>query len=358
MQQPLFSINGSANCTIFIHTIKYMSRIVFILIAVLLPILAPAQQYKYLVLKGGGIRGIAYVGALQVLENKKITTGIEKVAGTSVGAITGTLFSMGYTAAQMEDIMLGLDIATFNDGEWFFLGGQKRMRKNYGWYKGNKLEQWIGTQIKQQTGSDNTTFLQLHQLAATDKRYKDLYITATNLTKQRIEIFSWETHPDMTIKTAVRASAAIPLYFGAVFIDSTGKVTEHPDNNNSYDVYVDGGLLANYPINLFNNDPQETINEYTLGLKLERPEQIEYAKQHTGIAPYHINSFSGYIAALYNLTIEQLNKSIPYPEEKQHTIYISTSNLNPRVRHITSQQKELLFHNGAEAAEQFFEGKN
>ena len=74
-----------------------MSRIVFILIAVLLPILAPAQQYKYLVLKGGGIRGIAYVGALQVLENKKITTGIEKVAGTSVGAITGTLFSMAYT---------------------------------------------------------------------------------------------------------------------------------------------------------------------------------------------------------------------------------------------------------------------
>ncbi len=331
-----------------------MRSILIIFLALLLPTCVLAQQYKYLVLKGGGIRGIAYVGALKVLEEKKITPGIEKVAGTSVGAITGTLFATGYTAAQMENIMLDLDIATFNDGEWFFLGGQKRFRKNYGWYKGNKLEEWIGARIKEQTGNDNTTFLQLHQLAIADKKFKDLYITATNLSRQKIEIFSWETHPDMPVKTAVRASAAIPLYFGAVFIDSSGNVTEHPDKNRSYDVYVDGGLLANYPINIFNSDNSTMIDQYTLGLKLERPEQIDYSTQHTGIAPYNINSFSGYMAALYNLTIEQLNKSVPYSEEKKHTIYISTSNLNPKIRHISYEQKELLLKNGADAAEKFF----
>jgi len=263
---------------------------------------------------------------------------------------------MGYTAAEMKDIMMGLNIAIFNEGDGFFIGGQKRIRKNYGWYKSNKLEQWMGRQIAMQTGSEETTFMQLHQLALTNRKFKDLYIPATNLTKQSLEIFSWETYPNMPIKTAVRASAAVPLYFGAVFIDSAGNVMEHPGDQ-PYDVYVDGGLLDNYPISIFNttNDiTTDKINEHTLGLKLERPEQITFAQYHKGLAPYSIHSFKNYLAALYNLTIEQLNKGMPYDEEKKHTIYISTSNLNPKVRHITTAQKKLLFNNGEDAAKNFF----
>ena len=80
---------------------------------------------------------------------------------------------------------------------------------------------------------------------------------------------------------------------------------------------------------------------------------MEYAKTNTGIAPYDIHSFPGYIGALYNLTIEQLNKNIPHSVEQKHTIYISTSNLSPRVRRITMEQKKLLFANGEEAARMF-----
>ena len=125
-----------------------MKRILVFVVSIMLTSLAYGQPYKYLVLKGGGIRGIAYAGALKVLEEKKITDGIEKVAGTSVGAITGALFSIGYTADQIEEIMYSQDIAAFNDGEGYFIGGQRRLRKKYGWYKGKKLEQWIGSLIK------------------------------------------------------------------------------------------------------------------------------------------------------------------------------------------------------------------
>ncbi len=333
----------------------------FVLLASLLYCNTHAQQYKYLVLKGGGIRGIAYTGALKVLEEQNITPSIEKVAGTSVGAITGALLCVSYSAHQMEEIMFRLNIKTFNDGRGYFIGGQKRVRKNFGWYRGDKLEQWIGKQIKEQTGNEHTTFSQLHQLAQKNKKYKDLYVTATNLTKQSLEVFSWETYPDMQIKTAVRASVSVPLYFGAVFMDSTGKIVESPDHNTRYNVFVDGGLIANYPITIFNNNHENTtdaINEGTLGLKLDRPEQIEWYENNTGIAPYDIHSFAGYLGALYNLTIEQLNKNVPYSEEKKHTIYISTSNLSPRVRHISDEQKQLLFNNGEDAAKRFFDAKN
>ncbi len=337
-----------------------ISRFVCLFISLLLSCHTYAQEYKYMVLKGGGIRGIAFVGAIKVLEEKKVTQSIQKVAGTSVGAITGVLFATGYNAVQMQEIMSGLNIRQFNDGELFFLGGQRRLRKNYGWYKGIKLETWIGQQIAARTGNENTTFLQLHKLALQHHNYKDLYITATNLTRQRPEIFSWETHPDMPLKVAVRASASVPLYYGAVFLDSTGNIVDHPDAGVDYNVYADGGLLANYPITLFNSindDETGRINRYTIGLSLERPEQIEYSKNNKGIAPFYIHSFKGYVAALYNLTIEGLNKRVNHDEESKHTIYISTSNLSPRVRHITSEQKLLLFNNGEEAARKFLEGR-
>lgn len=313
-------------------------------------------QYKNLVLKGGGIRGIAYPGAIKVLEEKHITDSLEKVGGTSIGAVVAAMLSVGVNAREMEQLMMELDVASFNDGGWFFIGGSRRMRHNYGWYKGNKLESWLAAIIKKHTGSDSLTFMQLHQLAQKDTRYKDLYVTATNLSTQSGEIFSWGNHPNMSIKTAVRASVSIPLYYGAVFIDSAGNSHKSPPAI-PYSVYADGGLKANYPITMFNtaaDNAAGVINKNTLGLKLERPEQIGYCDTHIGLAPFTINSIGSYIGAVYNLTIEQLSPAVPYAEEKKHTIYISTSNLSPKVRKITRQQKQQLFTNGLRAATDYF----
>src|SRR4051812_31365851 len=130
------------------------------LIFYLLCFSAVAQQrvpYKYLVLKGGGIRGIAYTGAIKVLEEQHVIDGLEKIGGTSIGAVVGAMVSVGMNAKDMERVMQQLDVASFNDGKGYFIGGSRRMRRNYGWYKGNKLERWLGDIIKQQTGRDSLT---------------------------------------------------------------------------------------------------------------------------------------------------------------------------------------------------------
>jgi len=335
-------------------------KAILVINLVLLAAISNGQQYKYLVLKGGGIRGIAYTGAIKILEEKGVLQHIEKVAGTSVGAITGILICTGYSAAQVEDIMFKQNIASFNDGQGFFIGGQSRLRKKYGWYKGKRIQQWIGNLISQQTGNPDLTFLQLHELCKQDKKYKDLYVTATDVTQQKLIVFSWETYPDVAIKDAVRASASIPFYFTAMFLDKTGKLTNKPPKDTNYDILIDGGLLANYPIEIFNtplDSANRTINPHTLGLKLDRPDQITYATTHGGTAPFYIHSLPTYIGALYNLTINQLNNGVSSEVEKKNTIYISTSNLSPRVRRITKQQKQLLFNNGIAGARMFFEQK-
>lgn len=334
-----------------------MKRILLANLLIILTVTCKSQEYKYLVMKGGGIRGIAYAGAINVLEEKHLLQHFEKVAGTSVGAITATMICMGYTASQIETVMYSLDLATFNDGQGFFIGGQHRFRKRFGWYRGKRLEQWIGDMIKQQTGNENITFSELHKLTKENPRYKDLYVLVTNLSKQNLMIFSWENYPDVVVKDAVRASISIPLYYTAMFMDTTGNISTRQSTGNE-DILIDGGLLANYPIEVFNSHEDSVnhlINANTLGLKLERPEQINYAVTQTGIAPFQIRSLPNYIGALYNLTIEQLNKNIPHEIEEKNTIYISTSNINPRVRHITREQKQLLFNNGAVATRAFFE---
>lgn len=60
-----------------------------------------------LVLGGGGARGAAHIGVLQVLEREHIP--VCKMAGTSMGSIVGGLYASGYTADEMEHVIGALD---------------------------------------------------------------------------------------------------------------------------------------------------------------------------------------------------------------------------------------------------------
>jgi NTE family protein len=304
-------------------------------------------QYRNLVFEGGGIRGISYAGALQVLEQEHLLDSIAQAGGTSVGAIVAVLYGVGYTPQELNTLLAELKMQQFNDGRWAFLGGQRRFRLQYGWYRGDALEDWIGTAIEHKTGSSHTTFAQLHSMCG-QHRLKDVYVTATNLSRQKLAVFSWKSHPQMELKTAVRTSVSIPLYFRAVLLDSLGnrQSYQHPEGA---EVYVDGGLLANYPLTMF--DTGGIANPYTLGLKLERPEQLDNSGSE--IAPYNISSLSSYVAALYNITIENLNRDSSYASERGRTVYISTGSIGPRVRRMNHHTRTLLYQYGEDGAQQF-----
>ncbi|MCF0167118.1 MAG: patatin-like phospholipase family protein [Bacteroidales bacterium] len=86
-----------------------------ILAAVLLSTAALAQRPKVgLVLCGGGAKGAAHVGVLKVLEENGIP--IDYIAGTSMGSIVGGLYSVGYTAAQLDSIFMIQDWGTVMSG--------------------------------------------------------------------------------------------------------------------------------------------------------------------------------------------------------------------------------------------------
>ena len=70
-----------------------------------------AYHFRNLVFEGGGVKGIAYVGAMQVLEEKSILADIQRVGGTSVGAINALLFALGYDNNEQRDILWKLSLS-------------------------------------------------------------------------------------------------------------------------------------------------------------------------------------------------------------------------------------------------------
>ena len=86
-----------------------MKKLLCFLLMVLavLPSLAAQRKKVGVVLGGGGAKGVAHIGVLKVLEEAGIP--IDYVAGTSMGAIVGGLYSIGYTPAEIDTMVLEQD---------------------------------------------------------------------------------------------------------------------------------------------------------------------------------------------------------------------------------------------------------
>ncbi len=315
-----------------------------------------SPQIKNLVFEGAGIRGIAYAGVIQALEENGIAENIEKVGGTSAGAISSLLFALEYSSYEMDSIISETDFEDFNDGKYFFVGGISRTKNKYGWYRGEEFTEWIGTLIEKKTGNSETTFEELHK-----KGYKDLYVTATCLNKQEFVILSYETYPKMTVKDAVRISMSIPLYFQAVFVDSTGKTYSEQNDKGDLDLMVDGGIIGNFPIHIFDtfgidsmNNEIRIPNYETLGIRIDSDPQIKEDSLSRKLAPYPIEDFTDYISAFYIMVIENLNRNNLTEDDWNRTISVSSVGITPKIKKLTTEQKEMLFNSGKESAENYF----
>ncbi|MCP9768640.1 patatin [Lacihabitans sp. LS3-19] len=321
----------------------------------------PAQQktvYRNLVMEGGGIKGIAYGGALVELEKNGILQNISRVAGTSAGAIQASLLAIGYSPKDIVKIVNETPIETFND-DGFIARGSKRLFKEFGWFRGDSFLRTLENLIYQKTGNANLTFEELHHLARTTP-YRDLYVTGSNLTEQVLEVFSYETYPKMRIADAVRVSMSIPLYYRSLWISKEGKVFEQNTPEENTRLFVDGGLLLNYPIDVFddkkyneNLNSGDFFNEQTLGLRLEKCQQIDHElSKKSGLAEQDIVDFGSYMDALGGLIMRNVNP--PNPRDTERTIYINDLGLSARVRKVPDFEKVQMMTAGQQAVIEFF----
>ena len=336
-----------------------MIKLISACVLMLLFLDAFAQNVKNLVFEGGGIRGIAYAGVVEELQSKGWMNDVEKVGGTSAGAITALFISLDYQSSEIEKIISKTAFKEFNDGQYMFIGGISRFKETYGWYRHDEFEAWLGKIIEDKTGNSDITFKQL-----SEKGFRDLYITATCLNKQKLLIFSKENYPNMKIKDAVVSSMSIPLYFEAVFIDSVGNRFKEQNKDNSLDVVVDGGIIGNYPIFLFDSTYLDSLgheiripNPYTIGVRIDTEDQIKKDSVDKELAEMPINDLTSYINAFYSIIIENLNRQQLTDVDWERTISVSSVGIGPKIKNLSEEQKTALVASGRKSCKLFLNSR-
>lgn len=336
----------------------FMKRANILLFTLLMYVFTQAQQttIKNLVFEGAGIRGVAYCGAIHELEKRGILSGIEKVGGTSAGAVTALCIALGYTSGEIEKLLYSTNFKKLNDGRFFFLGGISRIKKYFGWYRGQRMTRWLEKIIEEKTGNADISFEELY-----NKGFKDLYVTATQLNEQRMVVLSRTSYPRMRVKDAVRISTGIPFYYEAIFMDDEGKIMRSPKNKLGLNIMFDGGLIANFPIRIF--DTVETRagsnivhrNETTLGFRIDREQQIEFDKDGKGLAAMPVTNIKEYATAFYNIITETLNRQPLSVDDWKRTVSISDGDIAPRIRKLSRSEIDTLIKNGRVATENYFQ---
>jgi NTE family protein len=325
-------------------------------------------QFRNLIFEGGGVKGIAYLGALNVLQEKEILPKIERIGGTSAGAIISLLIGLNFSLKEIEDILQNLDFTSFLDDSFGVVMDTARLLKEYGWHKGDYFRNWIGNLIKIKTGNPNATF---KEIAAAGKElgFKDMFFIGTNLSTRFSEVFSVEHTPDTCVADAIRISMSIPLLFAA-------------KRGGHRDVYVDGGILDNYPIKLFDrrkyvhkfasepgyykkvnvklnlNDPAVSpyvFNQETLGFRLDSDSEIAIFHGQAEPIRNDIKDFFAFTKSLITIYMESQQNQHLHNDDWHRTIYIDTLNVKTTEFHISDERKRALIQSGHECAKRYFE---
>jgi predicted acylesterase/phospholipase RssA/ankyrin repeat protein len=276
------------------------------------------QPPEGIVFKGGGPRGLAYLGALRALKDKNVLGEVQRTAGTSAGAITAAIFALDPKLKDidsLEDLNLmdfldpapgkeallkamlaskdkedtlskicsgSLEIAkeTWNPIKLYNMFSQLD-----GICEGETLRRWIETEIHKRTGIENCTFGELREEIKRGRGYLHLHVYTTRLEadpKDRILHLSSE-NPEwdsIVIADAIRASMSIPgVYKPYTLREKTRSKTLIARTD--LGPCVDGGLVKNFPIDAFDNpkpgDHYSSFNRRTLGLCLKDVEDAKIA---------------------------------------------------------------------------------
>jgi NTE family protein len=314
--------------------------------------MADEQMNVDLVFEGGGVKGIGLGGAFQAIEEKGYRP--HSVAGTSAGAITAALVAAGYSATDLKTIVSTMPFPKFMDKAGLSglgLPGQfANVIKDLGIYEGRFFHQWIEEKLKDK---GVTTFGDLYHDKVEDpaKPWK-LRVIASDVTHRRMLVLPQDAKhlgiepDDLKVADAVRMSMSIPIFFEPVAIKG-GEGGPH--------TIVDGGMLSNFPVWLFDAPEGKTPRWPTFGLMLVEPEPrkpIGHRIAAESEAPKH-ESLIDFAKALALTMMSAHDRMYLDSETSARTIMIPTLGVGTTEFHITPDRVQALYDSGYAAGRDF-----
>jgi NTE family protein len=319
-----------------------------------------------LVLEGGGVKGIGLVGAVITLSEAGLT--FPRVAGTSAGAICAALVAALQRAGQpmtdLNTIMATVDYGSFMKGDWAEshlgkVGEMGHLAIHGGMYDGDYLVKWLGAALE---SIGVTTFGQLRieddpgsSLPAAD-RYS-LVVHTADITRNKLVRLPWDypeygmTADSTLIVDAVRASMSIPFFFTPVRFDAPA----HNDGIDSYAAgpvtWVDGGLLSNFPVEVFDRSDGQPSRWPTIGIKLS-------AASATPVVKHNPDDAFAEALACMRTALDNAGRFYVQPDKAKRTVFVDSFDLSATDFHLTPADQQRLFASGASAAKSYLAGRS
>ncbi len=308
-----------------------------------------------LVLEGGGVLGIGHVGAISVLEDAGYT--FPRVAGTSAGAIVGALLAAGMSASRLTEIMSTLDYRRFADRSLLDMvpvgGPLLSLLLDNGVYEGDHLREWLGNLLVDECGVETFADLAIDDPETSlppERRFR-LVVTATDVTRGELVHFPWHYErtyglqpEDQLVADAVRASMSIPFFYEPVTLTAADGVVS---------TLVDGGVLSNFPIDIFDRTDGLAPRWPTFGVKLLPALPLDATKV-LPIAGLFKHGPVGLAADLaMTLIVGRDQTHLAKPWVRARTIQVDTAGVNPVDFGLSRAQADELFANGQAAATRF-----
>jgi NTE family protein len=310
----------------------------------------PGSRVADLVLEGGGVKGIALVGAAVALAENGYT--FARIAGSSAGALVGSIIAAmqqaGEPMSRVDDIMRTLDYTEMLDRRglsrafswWPTLANGLGILVHQGMYLGQHLEDWTrGVLADLGVHSFGDLVFDDPGSALGQHRSFRLVVTASDLSRQRLMFLPWDlpaygiAPENFRVARAVRASSAIPF----MFEPSTLK------GRYGTSTLADGSLLRSYPIEIFDRDDGLPSRWPTICVRLSSPSNERApAKPVTG--PISL------ISSLIYTTVDSTQvRHVSDPVNVERSIFAKPKGVRWTDFDLTPEQQQSLFEAGHEA---------
>lgn len=279
------------------------------------------------VFEGGGIKGLAFLGAVEAMEEAGYEW--EHLAGTSAGSIIAALLAVGIKGKdELTSLLLEFPFEQLEVkkgiGRIPFIGPWFCLEMYNGIYSIQVLEDWL-----------KGIFRKKGILTFGDLPKNKLRIIVTDITNNKMcvlpdDLPAYSINPSQfPLALAVCMSCSIPYFFRPFTL--------------SGNIIVDGGILSNYPIWLF--DAKETPRWPTFGFRLSGPRFVHQPEKVKGPVELSI--------ALIRTMVEGHDRRYINTHDAVRTIFIKDIPYTATQFNLTETQKKELVQKGREAAVDF-----
>ena len=206
-------------------------------------------MYRNLVLSGGSVKGVAYIGCIKLLEERSIISQFKNLIGSSVGSIVCLMICLELSSSEMETHMKQI----FKEYQTTApnIDNIINIFNTMGLDDGTIITRSIINMLHSKINQFDITFMELAKRSG-----RNLVVCGTNLSTANTVYFNVDTHPNMSVLKAIRISISIPFIFTPVMYENA--------------IYADAALFNNFPIDYFDGSlPQNTLGIVIQGAAVE-----------------------------------------------------------------------------------------